>query len=271
MADVTLVSTTATQDELNAALGITPVEPVEPPAVEQVADAGDTAGEGEKVEHKKKGGFQRKIDKLESALEASQRQNQELMDRLAGKAAEPPKPAPVAEGKPALASFQNYEDYVEALADWKVGQRLKSEKENSAKERLDAEAKETFDGFQAQLEKLSGEKEDFDEVMAAADKITLYQIAIDAIKELGNGAEVMYHLAKNPKLAEEMAKLKPLQQVAEIGKIALKLEKPSPQGKPRSAAPEPIKPVGGSSATGTGNLTTMAPRDYRRLRESGKL
>ena len=100
--------------------------------------------------------------------------------------------------------------------------------------------------------------EDFEEVVTS-DNLKITPIMRDAIFELDDQetqAEVTYYLGMNPKEAQRIAKLTPIRQIAEVGKLEAKLaSKPTPTKRP-SAAPAPIAPVGGSSAnsnTLTGN------------------
>ncbi len=59
--------------------------------------------------------------------------------------------------------------------------------------------------------------------------------------------KILYHLAKNPDEAERIASLPLGQQAREIWKLEQTLASAKPPVKP-SAAPEPIKPLGGSKA-----------------------
>lgn len=101
---------------------------------------------------------------------------------------------------------------------------------------------------------------DFDEVVvkgAAGKKWALTQHGAEFIAESDNGPLVAYHLAKNPKLAKEIADLSPTRQTLRLGKLEEELvarnvaeaAKPNVSGKKASAAPPPTKRVQGGRST----------------------
>jgi hypothetical protein len=84
------------------------------------------------------------------------------------------------------------------------------------------------------------------------------------------GPQIAYHLARDRAECERIARLNPIAAVREIGKLEAKLspsvseEKKTPK---LSAAPEPIKPVSGSTAASTKKPDEMEYQEYKRYRE----
>lgn len=68
-----------------------------------------------------------------------------------------------------------------------------------------------------------------------------------------NGPEVLYHLAKNRDVARQIARLSPLQQARELGRLEAKLAN-KPKAPTVSAAPPPAPKVEGSASS-----TPIAP------------
>lgn len=241
------------------------IEAQETPVVEEtpvVAEAAPAAGEEPKQdepEHKKKGGFVRKIERLETQNELLERQNRELMERLAARPAETVS-QPATDGqKPKLESFKTYEDYVEALTDWKIDQ---------AKSDLGAEQAQNVvaDSYAKQIEASRKLHPDWDEVFAENGDIMAFNETHQAIREHENGSEIVYHLLKNPDVAQKLAKMPVLRQIAEVGRISAVLERsdtPAPV-KPRTAAPAPITPVSGGSTSATPDPGKMTMAEYRK-------
>lgn len=230
------------------------------------AEAAPAAGEEIKQDEEprhKKGGFIRKIEKLETQNELLARQNQELMERLAGKSADAA-PVPATDGaKPKLDDFKTYEDYIEALTDWKIAQKAAVISE--------AQTQDVVAARYAQQAELSRKAHpDWDEAFAESGDIEIHPEVQQTIVEHDNGSEVAYYLAKNPELAQDLARMPLRRQIAEIGRISAVLERseaPAPV-KPRTAAPAPITPVSGGSTTTQVDPSKMSMKEYRAYREA---
>lgn len=241
-----------------------------------VAQAAETAPESEtgdvkddKGEHKK-GGWQKRIDKLTA-------RNYELEKELETERAKAAKPAdrsatepPNSEVKPKLEDFKTHEEWVEAVADWKIEQRFAKEAQQAVQEEASDRTKEVFDAHNKRVSEALGKHEDFEEVVKSAEDIGFSRDAGLTIFELENGPEVMYHLAKNRDQLEALAKLSPVRQIAKLGAISeslLQSDSPStPQEKteekPVTKAPPPIKPVGASGAKSTVNEDELSDDEW---------
>ena len=267
MSTVHMVSSTATQEEVDAALGVTPVESEK---AEAAAAAGTEENQVEKAEHKKKGGFVRKIERLETQVELLERQNRELVERMAGR---PVESAPSAsDDEPQLERFDTYEKYVKALAQWTVRQETKKSSEAEASQQAADYSKEIAREFSVRVEAFKETHPDCDEVLETDQPI--YEGVKQAIVEMENGPEVAYYLATHPEETGRLWDMSPTRSIAEVGKISASLTKTDPPvKKPRATpAPAPITPVSGSSAstsTGTPGKRTLA--EYRQLRKEGRI
>lgn len=183
-----------------------------------------------------------------------------------------PEKAPEPEVKPAVKDFESYEEYVEALTDWKAkaaaAEILKSrdaETAQSAQQRAEQTKAETF---AARQEQAKASIADYDAVVGAAD-VPVAQHVAEAILESEKGPELLYHLAKHPDLAERLSGMSVREADREIGRIEASLgsSKPAPLTKPASNAPAPMRPTGRNAATSvTNDPAKMSHEEYRAWR-----
>lgn len=178
-------------------------------------------------------------------LEVMSRQNQ-------------PPAQPAADGKPTMAQFANVEDYVEAVADWKLEQR----EQNTQQERAKEQQKTTYDkteGLYAEAQKIQGfDREVFDD-------LPLTPVIAQTIIDSDMAPQLMAHLTMNPDIAEKIANLSPARQAAEIGKLEATLLTAKPVQV--SKAPEPIKPIGNRGST-TKDPSDMSPSEFAKWRRA---
>jgi hypothetical protein len=253
-----------------------------------------------------KNGYERRINKLtarnyaaENEKSAALEENRLLKERLDaleakidGKAAAKTEKSadPVLEEKePIPGDFDKYEDYVKASV--RFGARaVARELFNEQKKEQEAQAtelqvKETedaqramFDAYNQRVSEARGQLEDFDEVVSAANS-DIPDSAKFAIIEQENGPEIVYHLAKNPELCEELValRMRPLAVAAKIGKLAAKLAKASANDGPTKTgalekktvvtkAPEPIKTVSGTGTRTEIPIDELSYQDYAKTR-----
>lgn len=244
--------------------------------VETTTDAdSETASEDQEQPAKKKGGFQKRIDKLT-------REKAELEGRLAAQAAaakpveKAPEPVKAAEGKPESKNFETYEAYVEALTDWKLDQKEVAKTKAAADAKAADEAKSSAQKWNEQLKDARSRYDDFDEVALADAPIS--QAVHDAIVGSENGADLAYFLGQNPAERERINALKPVAAHVALGKILASLETSAEseeapvEQKPKvSKAPAPIRPLGTKSAIAAKRIDDMSTDEYRKARESGKI
>ena len=162
---VVITSTTSTQKDMDHAASENwrtkpepePVDPNETPEVVEVeqpeAAAAPEPAETESEHPKRKGGYQKKIDKLSARVRDLE--NELETERTRGKApaqpAETPQPVAAAGNKPKQENFSTLDEFIEALADWTTQQRLaKIEAEETAKAEAER-AKAVFDAYNQRM------------------------------------------------------------------------------------------------------------------------
>ena len=270
---VKVESTTDTPEQVAAASGVKPElaapekEVAAPAEVVKakpaVPEAGEPEVEGnsetpEAAAKKKPGGFQKKIDKLT-------RRNSDLEVELASyrsRNAEPPKPEaslvskPTVEGKPDPKNFERHSDYVEALTDWKVDQKLNS-KEAEAKDA--ANKNRETEAVKAWAERVVAAKQrydDFDDVMS--EDVPVSATTRDLLLESDVGPDIAYYLGTHVDEAIAISRMSPLNAAKAIGRIeALLVEEEEEEAAPVTeialpvqkpkAKPKPVEPTGGGS------------------------
>ena len=184
-------------------------------------------------------------EKLESLASQPQVQKQEV----------------TVEGKPKLEQFEKVEDYVEAVAEWK----MQTHQQEQVKQAEEQRARKFQNEVQAKAQhvfELAEQEPEFDseafEALPVSDPMAFAIIDSDIAPKL------MIHLQKNPDEVDRITKLSPARQAAEIGKIEAKLsvvEKVKPSG-----APAPIKPVGSRGGAASGNPAEMSQAAYEAMR-----
>src|SRR5690242_13163389 len=293
----TIESTTDTQEELDRALGKdaqtdekpeekseeAPEQPEEKAEAEQPEEESEEAGESEEkdasqekagTKRKPNKGFQKRIDKLtrekyqlEARLAEYERQRHEQGAKV--QATQRDSGASTS-GKPRLDQFQSYDDYVEALTDWKFQQRQEQaqaeaiqRQQQEAAQRQQEEFKSRFDSYRERVEQAADRYEDWDEVTNK--NVVVPESASIAIIESENGPDITYYLGKHPEVVDELHELSPAQQIARVAVIGYEIAHPNGSASKRvqTKAPAPVQPVGGSAKG-----TTMPPepsyKDYRR-------
>jgi hypothetical protein len=250
-----------------------PIEAEQGEQPEAKAAGADDAGDDDEADGeqpKKKGGFQRRIDRLTTEkreLEAK------LAALTAGKPAE--KPAETAkpdagDGRPQLEKFESYEDYVEALTEWKLERREAAKAEQARADAEKQQRAELAKSWQARQDAVRAKYDDYDEVVGQ--EIPITGVMQQALLESDHGAELAYWLGSNPKEAERIAKLGPVAAIKALAKIEDSLSggssEPPAKPKPRaSSAPDPISPLGARGSVATKDPDKMTFQEFKAWRE----
>jgi len=225
---------------------------------------------------KKKGGFQKRIDKLTKSKTAAEQERdywRELALKNSGqKPADSDRPVIDAkseapkDAKPDPEKFNSQADYLEALADWKYEQRTKAVEMAKKVEAAKIQHEKTVRGFQERVKEFKKTATDLPEVLEAVDHIPLSPALQNIFIESERGHELMYDLAKDPAEYERIAKLPPEQAGMEMGKRASRLASKSSDAEPETKttkAPPPIKPVTRANAVSTKDPGEMSYQDYK--------
>lgn len=230
-------------------------EPADDEDDEDDGDDDDQADDGKPK--RKRGGFQKKIARLEEEREYWRQQALGNAKKPAQQDDQPKKSEKRDDAKPDPKDFDDYDAYSEALTDWKVDQRLKQrdeERQTEAKKSEFRKSQETKAArYEAGIVEAKKIHEDFDEVIEDYDgplTLGMQQALIDS--EIG--PQVAYFLASNRKEAERIGKMTSLVEINRaIAKIEAKIEaqqegKGNADDEPKTTkSPPPINPVKGSS------------------------
>ena len=207
-------------------------------------DEGDDQGGEEKPQEKPKRSARERINELTKRAHEAEREAQRWREAAERKTADPSE-------KPNPDKFGSYDEYVEALADWKADQRVaESFKRRDAERSQAAEARAAEAKAQAWAERQSEFREatpDYDAVVGKS-SVQVAPHVVDALLDSDSGPELAYHLAKRPETVKRINALSPLSAARELGRIEATLSSPAaPQIKPASKAPAPITPVRSSA------------------------
>lgn len=203
----------------------------------------------------KRGGYQRKISKLE---QETARLRAEL-DKL--------KPVEKAIEKPKQDDFEDFDTYIEALTDWKIQRTLAGV--NVARELESAQHVETtkVSAFKAAVEVFAATKPDFHDVIDGVADVIIPEALRNTIIESQFGPELIYTMAKDADELDRVLDMTPVQQIKYVG--VLEKELAGKKKKPAAAVanlPKPIEPVtpGATPAINPATAPTLA--EYRKLR-----
>ena len=137
--------------------------------------------------------------------------------------------------------------FTDALADWKADQRVMQRERQSQQETV-------VSSYEQRVEQARDTRyPDYDDVVGKPYEDggpAISDLMADAIMMEANGTDIAYHLGRNVQESIRIAKLPPVQQALEIGKLAVKLAGQAPPAKKVSSAPNPIKPVGSRTVSG---------------------
>ena len=194
-------------------------------------------------------------DELDAAIGKRLAREQRKWEREQAQRAQPPvQPAtPVAPEQ-----FESTDAYVEALAAQKAEQLLAQREQQKQQSAL-------LESYHDKEEKAREKYDDFEQV-AYNPNLPITDVMAQSIQASDIGPEVAYHLGANPKEAERIARLSPILQAKEIGKLEAKLAS-DPPVKKTSNAPTPISPITARS-TGTPAYDTTDPRSIKTMSTS---
>ena len=196
-------------------------------------------GEAPKEEPKHKGGYQRKIERLERQLE----QALSLVQRVAPTQQAAPIPQPVVTGKPDPDSYETFNEYIEALTDYKLGQaRAEAQAEAQIARKQEHQTK-VQSAFQTRYQDAVKAHPDFEALYEeTADDVPFTDAMRESVLESDRGGDLMHYFLKNPEDAKRIAALSPVSAAREIGKLEARFETaPKPNATKAPAPPSPVK------------------------------
>ena len=228
----------------------------------------DTASDpAQPKEPKKVDPRQKKIAELSYQTREQQRRIDQLLGMVEKQISQP---KPEKGQAPKIEDFPTLDAFLEARDDYREKQREANKAPQSTEP--DPRYIQAVQAARDELISAGSEKyEDFEEVVTN-DNVKITPVMRDAIFELDDQeiqAEVSYYLGKNPKEAARIAKLSPMRQIAEVGKLEAKLtSQPAPTKRP-SAAPDPISPVKGAETKSTKLTVKDSVAEHIKKRRAG--
>lgn len=152
--------------------------------------------------------------------------------------------------RPVISQFAEYDQYLEALADWKADQKVaeyRKQSEQQTAQRSQAEQLQAIQrAYDERVEKARAKYQDYDDV--AHGHVPINDAMALAIRASEDGPDIAYYLGTHVEEAQRIYRLPPLLAVSEIGRIGAKLASAPPPTKPVTRAPAPITPVGSGSS-----------------------
>lgn len=218
----------------------------QPPADETPAAESDEE-EGDEPSSGKKGGFQRKIDKLAEENEKLRRQLQTVVG------------VPAATGevgeKPTIDAYEDYDGYLEALAEWHLDTKTKQQAAEYREHFVRQEQEAQLMKFKAASTEFHKESPDYLDVLKSVDDIQVPPAVQQMLLAVDNGPALMYELAKNREQFAALMK-KPTMVVAiQLGAMSADLKQRKSTPNVTKAQP-PLKPLGTSNPS-----TGKSPED----------
>lgn len=215
----------------------------------------------------KRGGFQKKIGRLEAERDFYRQE----LERARSVAAPVEKPSVKSEDAalPKEDDFETFADYNQAIIKHAVAQELKKADVEKAQVQSIQSKVDTYNKLTSELKT---ERPDFDEVINNSEIVVTPAIKA-AILDSDMGPRVALYLAENPDEAEGLENLGTIALNKKIAKIEAKLElsKPAPKVAAKTTqAPAPISPVGNGKSNVVPN-TDDDFEEYRRLRMAGRI
>jgi hypothetical protein len=235
------------------------VVPAEVSAPEQVATAAPEAEElaPEAVEPAAEAPKTFSQEELDAAIGKRLAREQRKWEReQAARAAEKQLKTPVE--IPPIEHFASPDEYADALAEQKA-EELLARREQARMQ------SEIIESYHDKEEDARNKYDDFEQV-AYNPKLPITDAMAQTIQASEVGPDMAYYLGSNPKEADRISRLSPLQQAKELGKIEAKLAD-NPVVKKTSSAPAPIAPITARSS-GSPATDTTDPRSIKSMSTS---
>jgi hypothetical protein len=159
---------------------------------------------------------------------------------------------------PPIEQFNSPDEYAEVLAERKA-EELLARREQARMQ------SEIIESYHDKEEDARNKYDDFEQV-AYNPKLPITDAMAQTIQASDVGPDMAYYLGSNPKEADRISRLSPLQQAKELGKIEAKLAD-NPVVKKTSSAPAPIAPITARS-TGSSATDTTDPRAIKSMTTS---
>ena len=206
--------------------------------------------EADATEHT--GAARRIIEKLQKRVEFAER---ELRRK------EQPTPQPVVEkapeqqkGKPNEDDFENYNDFVEAMADWKAEEKFKAREVQDSKKNVEQKRRDRQGKIDQIVASEIAKDPDFREkayVPVGPAGTPNANSLSDLMSDSDQFVNIALYFGENPQEAQDLYYLSvdnPMQAAREIGKLEAKLQTRTLPQRTETKAPSPTRPVTGKES-----------------------
>lgn len=250
----------------------TPEETVEAVAVTDTTDDSTEQGEDAQQRDDKgrfKSGIQGRMDELTRARREAEREAAYWKAVAEGKGSDNTEVTP----KPASSEFATYDEYVEALSDWKAGQKVATALAQRAEGAATTARAETFE---ERVSQARSRMSDFDTVVGKSSVEVASHIR-ESILDSDRGPELAYHLAKHPQEAQRLSSMHPLQAARELGRLEASFDTPAPAepaepaaaARPVTNAPPPTRPAASGRTAPTTDPRRMSVDEIKAQLKAG--
>ena len=248
--------------------------PITDPKPEPIGTKQEVATEetppAEKVDDPIPKGVQKRIDRAvrqKYEAEARAKMLEERVAAMEARQSAPQQQRQQVDGKPTIDMFDNFDDYIEAKADWKFEQREKERLAKEEQKRIENEQRQIHAGWSKRIAATTAEMPDFEEVLSNSD-IPMTKIMEYEIKRSEIGPKLAYYLATHPDEAEQLAEMEPEKVIRTLGRIEERLATAKPTVATTNAPP-PLKPIG-AKAVVSKDPGKMSDAEYEKWRKSGR-
>ena len=264
----------------------TPVEPTEEEGQNEPEAKEEVVTEERKPNPKLEKRFSELTKQRELARQEAERERQRAID-LERKLQELEKTNSPSqtfeEQEPQPHQFTDAFEYAKALSEWSAENAIKQMKKQEAEAKIAAERQAQIDAWTKRQEAIKAELPDYEDMIASSDVVVSDQVR-DAILESDVGPRILYHLAENPEIAEQLATYSTARALKELGKLEAKFEQkeetpkqePSKPVATKSKAPAPINPLKATSAAADTPVDSNGEfygtaKQWREMRRAGKI
>ncbi|NUB07016.1 hypothetical protein FW320_12630 [Azospirillum sp. Vi22] len=225
----------------------------------------DLADDGPKKPPK---GVQKRLDELTRNWRDAERDRDHWRD-MAMRGGQPPqqqeqKPAPAVNAAPKPEDFPTYDAFLIAQAKHELRQEMTQAEQAKVQEQQakvqEQQASQVATNWRTQVDTAKGKYADFEAVAFSApiSEPVAHMVAASDV-----GADLAYHLGKNPDEARRISALPPVAAARELGRLEAKLSA-APPPKPTQAPPPP--PTVNGRGTPTRDPNAMSYAEYKAMR-----
>jgi len=173
-------------------------------------------------------------EELDDIIRKRLAKEQRKWERHQRQPAAPPPPQEI----PPADQFESVDAYAQALAERKA-QELVQQRD------FERQQSELLESYAEREESARDKYEDFERVVYNPN-LRVTTVMAQTIQASDLGPDIAYYLGSNPKEADRIARLSPILQAKEIGKLEAKLVTDPPVVRKSTKAPDPIAPVNAS-------------------------